>query len=218
MIAQRFSVSAHTFALSVMRLGSVALPAPESYLSESELDRLARFKHDCRRAEFLAGRWLLRTLWQDRFGGELADFVLQERESQAPVLLSVLEWRELSISHGGGFVAAAIAPKPIGIDVEASTRTLNPHVFTKLLGEMSESALDARALLERWVACESLLKQHGTAALPENIRAFAVRPATPEQTVRCWTRSIQLQNESALLGLAVATEPGFALEHWQPYA
>ncbi len=217
MIGQQYTLSTPSFALAVVRLDANQLHAPEQYLSESELTRLSGIHHAYRREEFLAGRWLVRTLWQSRYGGELADFVLQERESQVPKLLSQIEWRELSISHGGGFVAAAIAPAPIGIDVEASTRQLNAQVFAKLLGE-STASLDSATLLQRWVACESLLKQQGAAALPEHVRAFAVRPATPEQTARCWTRSIELDGETAVLAIAPAYGALAVLDGWQPQA
>ena len=71
-----------------------------------------------------------------------------------------------SLSHGGGWVAAARGPKPVGIDVEGATDRL-VHVRRRFVGEADQPVIDhfgddLNTLCRLWTAKEAVFKAFGT--------------------------------------------------------
>ena len=142
--------------------------APDTWLSESELSRLQRLKIANRRGQFLSGHWLVRCLLHQHFGKPANACQLIERTNLPPAVLG-FDDVQVSISHSGDWIAAAISNAAIGIDLEQRRERAGLLRFQHLLlaqGEASDS-LDLDQLLQRWVAKEAWVKRHHGSALPE---------------------------------------------------
>ncbi len=138
-----------------------------SVLSPSELSRLATFGHAGRRRQFVLGRTAARTLVASRFGCAPHEVSLTVGEDGAPRV----EGGFVSIAHGGRgdalVGAAALAARPVGLDVERVaprrpdlwTRILRPEEYA-LLDALGGPTDDVQTLL--WALKESVLKAQRT--------------------------------------------------------
>lgn len=64
-----------------------------------------------------------------------------------------------SLSHTDGVVAVAVSKKPVGVDIEALDRPVNPKLGDKILTASEKlQQTTERYLLEKWCAKESLFK------------------------------------------------------------
>lgn len=171
------------FALALVRADSLlgVLPTGSHWLSASEQARLTGMNHGGRREEFLLGRWLLRSLYAARFGGTPEQWPLREQPQLPPVPERDTPFVFVSISHGGGFIAAAAGTQAIGVDVESSRRDLPAEIFEPLFRHLPETAA---ARLDHWVATEAFLKQQTLPAHTDTIRRHALRPAEATGRVR----------------------------------
>jgi 4'-phosphopantetheinyl transferase len=93
---------------------------PLDWLSVSERARLTSFGTSTRRATFLAGRWLARLSVQ-QWLGRASRPVLEVKAGGACAVAGRHDCF-VSISHSAGFVACAVAPRPVGIDIESAAR------------------------------------------------------------------------------------------------
>ncbi len=164
-------------------------PPPGDWLSPCEQARAAAMRAPARHAQYLAGHWLLRTLLAQAHGGDPRDYPLQERDNQPPAVAGAALCT--SLSHGGDWIAAAISPAPIGIDLEPRTPRPALRRLQHLLLNPEEppDSLDDDALLQRWVIKEALIKRDHGSALPETLAAIRVHPtrAFVDADVRVWT-------------------------------
>lgn len=163
----------------VRRVAEVLATAPEAtdWLSLSEQTRLLRLRVVARRDQYLAGHWLLRRLLAEHHAVDPRDVSLIERENLPPAVAgSVLE---VSLSHGGDWIAAAWSAAAIGIDLEPRTPRPGLDRLQQLLLNPDElpGSLDNDALLQRWVLKEALIKREHASALPEQLAALQLRPA-----------------------------------------
>lgn len=179
------------------------MPGPHSmWLSDSERARVATLKINARREHFLAGHWLVRELLSRAFGETPIYWSLQERKSMAPKVIHGDQEIEISISHSGDWIAAAVANVAIGIDLEQRPRLLDASIEALLLntGEMSGS-LDNDTLLQRWVAKEAWIKARAGTALPTQLKNLQLNPASLERA------EVQIHNhEKFHFALAIAAE------------
>ncbi|WP_077036081.1 4'-phosphopantetheinyl transferase superfamily protein, partial [Pelomonas sp. KK5] len=170
------------------------------WLTRSERARLEGLAAPSRRATFLAGRWLLRQLLAELFGGSptehTAEIDVQGRSSACG--------GSANISHSGDRFAAAWSPEPIGIDIEL----LRPR--RDLLGlaagvhgpaQCAELALldDAtrlRRFYELWTLKEATLKREGEGLDMARMRGMDFMA---DRDGDCW--SLALEHED--LALAV---------------
>lgn len=175
----------------VRRIEAVLASAPPAseWLSPCEQARAAAMRAPARHAQYLAGHWLLRTLLAQAHGGDPRDYPLQERDNQPPAVAGAALCT--SLSHGGDWIAAAISPAPIGIDLEPRTPRPALRRLQHLLLNPDEppDSLDDDALLQRWVIKEALIKRDHGSALPETLAAIRVHPAQAVDAadVRVWT-------------------------------
>ncbi|WP_432261421.1 4'-phosphopantetheinyl transferase family protein [Cupriavidus sp. TMH.W2] len=105
-----------------LRLGCVtalAAQAPEaqSWMSAGERARLAAMPATRRRGQFVAGRWLARTLLAQAFGGSWQDWSLTDGEDAPPQARGPAP-ASLSISHSGDRIACAVGTNALGLDLE----------------------------------------------------------------------------------------------------
>lgn len=181
--------------IQVARIEQVLADAPgalESWLSNSELARLDRLKIQNRRDQYLSGHWLVRGLLSAQFGRAPNRWPLVERLNLPPAVLD-FDFLQLSISHSGGWIAAAISNAAIGIDLEQRRERAGLMRFQHLLLAQDElpDSLDSDQLLQRWVAKEAWVKRHHGSALPEQLAEIKLLPAEPE------TASVQLRSTAA---------------------
>jgi 4'-phosphopantetheinyl transferase len=194
--------------LRVARIADVlaAMPADHAaWLAPSEALRLSGLHVSGRREQFLAGRWLARSLLAETRGGEPGHWPLQQRSNRPPAIVGHESTLALSLSHSGDWIACALSDQAIGIDLEARRRREGLHSFEHLLVAAGEvvGSLDNDALLQRWVAKEAWIKRDHGSALPEQLAALALHRAEVDAA------DIQLYSTADFhLGVAcAATEP-----------
>jgi 4'-phosphopantetheinyl transferase len=97
-----------------------------TWLSHEERSRLDAMRSETRRRQYLAGHWLIRCLAAEMFGGAPSQWLLTASAEGVPVLQSAAhnagQTIPASLSHSAGWVAAAIAPFPVGIDLECESK------------------------------------------------------------------------------------------------
>lgn len=138
-------------------------------LNARERRRLARFRREPARRDFLAAHVLVR-LCAGRLLGVAPDEVpfaqrcptCQGADHGRPLLAGRPDVH-LSLSHTDGVVAAAAGHLPVGVDVERLGRVPGPGVMDRALtaAERALVAADAdpgRAFLRQWVRKEALIK------------------------------------------------------------
>lgn len=157
--------------------------APETWLSASELARAERLRVPARLRQYLAGHWLLRQLLAQHCGGAAQHWTLQEREHQPPA--APTPGLQLALSHSGDWIAAAIAPLPIGIDIEQRRPRPALLKFAELLQDPGSTpgSLDEDQLLQRWVLKEALIKRDHGSALPEQLAAITLQRSAADNAL-----------------------------------
>lgn len=143
--------------------------APSAALSAAERDRAGRLSA-ARRAEFVAGRALMRILLGDILGCPPAQVPIAVTPAGRPEVESPAGSEPLgvSLSHAGGLVAAAVSRHAdIGIDIEAATRPLTAVAWSCSEAERAWlTGLPARSRAEGftrlWTKKEACVKALGT--------------------------------------------------------
>lgn len=137
-------------------------------LSEDERERADAIAKPLRRRQFIAGRLLLRRMLAQALGGRCEDFELDATAGAPPRMRSRPDLH-LSVSHSREWVAAAIADRPVGIDIEALAARRDPERFARWVCSTDEfdrwRALDGvaadDALIAHWTRKEAWLKREG---------------------------------------------------------
>ncbi len=145
---------------------------PESLLSSAELDRANRLKVPADRADFWAARLLTRELLARFLGAKLAGLELGQRcpQCQSPEHGRPIPVRgaHLSWSHSQGFVAAAVAGRPIGVDLEPRQRPRpEPAALASVLTASEQALVQASQqpdvdFYRIWTRKEALIKTGAT--------------------------------------------------------
>jgi 4'-phosphopantetheinyl transferase len=156
------------------------------------------------RREFAASRALLRLLLQEATGLSADAWDVSAEAGTAPVARPARGGGRggapcSSLSHRLGWVAAAVADGPVGIDLECRRPARgDPAERAALMLSPAELpawqalAPDDRepALLARWVAKEAWFKASPPAAAPWDFRCIVARPCAPAHAnVRVWEAS-----------------------------
>ncbi|SCU78462.1 Holo-ACP synthase 2 [Cupriavidus necator] len=157
-----------------LRLGCVtalATQAPDarSWMSEGEHARLAAMQATRRRAQFVAGRWLARTLLAQAFGGGWQDWSLTDGEDSSPEARGPVAAR-LSISHSGDLIACAVGSDALGLDLEPVRHRKGLDALYGAITTEAERATLAchvtpadtvHRFAHAWTLKEAGLKRHG---------------------------------------------------------
>ncbi|MGE4069932.1 MAG: 4'-phosphopantetheinyl transferase superfamily protein [Lysobacterales bacterium] len=186
------------------------LPAPpESWLSPSEWVRAQRLRVPSRHRHYLAGHWLARLQLGRLLDRDPARCVLVEREHLPPQVLDAP--LQLSLSHSGDWIACALSPAAIGIDLEQRGRGPQLRSFAHLLAADGETAGDLSddTLLQRWVLKEALIKRDCGSALPDLLAAIRLVPCAAADA------SVELLSTNSY-ELAVASPQPWHIEMSKP--
>lgn len=171
-------------------------------LSQDEDLRVQAIASVGRRQQFLAGRWLARTMLCDALGGAPTDWRITADALTKPQVLD--HPVHISIAHSGGFVACAMAAVAVGIDVERVNNRRSVSDMAQLVCSDAEQ-LALRALPPdaashafhcMWTRKEARLKQRG---LP-----FGMAELRTIQTTSC-------DSEGATVGTWCCTPLGWVL-------
>ncbi|HEY8973326.1 MAG TPA: 4'-phosphopantetheinyl transferase superfamily protein [Burkholderiaceae bacterium] len=152
------------------------------------------------RAAFIASRLLVRELLASATGVPAAAWEVSAEAGVAPVARSpeAANTVHVSLSHRLGWVAAAVADAPVGVDIECDRPARSePDERAALMlapGELTEWRRLAEgerqaALLARWTAKEAWFKASPPQAAPWDFRRVQAReggPADAHANVRTW--------------------------------
>ncbi|MDR1684604.1 MAG: 4'-phosphopantetheinyl transferase superfamily protein [Elusimicrobiota bacterium] len=147
-----------TYRLKVVELN--LLPAPEEVLTSKEQAIYQEFKVDKRRHEWYAGRYALKSLASDFFTFDMDKMEVRNLPSGKPVLMVPGGTKlPVSITHSGGYAAAAIAltGENIGIDIEFIERR-DKAWARECFREEEISSAAPLFLTELWAKKEAVLK------------------------------------------------------------
>ena len=157
-------------------------PAAESLLSRSELKKYKSFPVEKRRKDWLAGRWVAKSLVLEALGRKDAFSMMEimsDDDGQPFILYPALKPGAYSISltHSGGMAAAAVDPsgRPIGVDLEKIEErhpSWSPVAFHK--DELKGEA-DASTMTRLWTVKEAVLKLLGL-GLSADLHEVRMRP------------------------------------------
>jgi 4'-phosphopantetheinyl transferase len=181
------------------------------WLSDSERLRAAAYRAPRRQEQFLASRWLARRLLARRFGGQPMDWLLSATKDAPPRVLSETpEPVECSISHSGDWVSCALAPLPVGLDVETTTRRRPVPELARLVCHPSEQ-LELANLAESeqlhtfyrlWTLKEAWLKRQGSGIDFSRMRSLRARLESREAA-----NALTLTSVDGAVALALSIEP-----------
>lgn len=177
---------------------AVAEAAGRQWLADAERARLDAITAPGRRAQFLAGRWTLRQLLASEMGGDaLRDWPLTAGIDGPPRPQTASPPDvHLALSHSGDWLACAVAPVPIGLDIEVPKPRRRLDELVAAVFTASEQAAFAatepsgRADLFHavWTLKEAWLKRHAEGVSPGRLAQVHTRPATPaEANARVWS-------------------------------
>jgi 4'-phosphopantetheinyl transferase len=168
---QTLSVLPSTFEnLTIFRLPvSADTLLPERWhalLQPAEQQRAARFRQVADRTRFVLGRGLFRLV-----GGQLCNLppervTIKQTSEGKPFLADAPQWG-LSVAHSGEWVLLAVAPQPVGVDVEwinhrFQVNDLVPITFTPAEQAAFCKSENAHAYFyELWTRKEALIKATG---------------------------------------------------------
>ncbi len=131
-------------------------------LSPSEQARAARFRRLEDRRRHVVARTVLKGLLAERLGGDACDVQFVSGPYGKPMLAS--NALHFNLSHSGDLALIALAPRPVGIDLERDTpadaQALAQAWFTP--AEQARLAQGNDDFLTLWTAREAVLKAMGT--------------------------------------------------------
>ncbi len=175
-------------------------PAMPAWLGDSERRRWSQLAAD-KHAPFAASRALLRELLQAATGVPADAWDVSARAGSAPTAHATGGGLapaavHVSLSHRLGWVAAAVADAPVGIDLECERPPRSNAAERAALmlspaecidwDELAPEACEA-ALLVRWTAKEAWFKARPAGAAPWDFRQLAAGACTPARAnVRTW--------------------------------
>ena len=222
LLADRQPAIVHLYCADVRE---VRADVQERYLAGDDFARLANIAHPVRRAQYLAGRALLRFALQQRTGA-----VETQRLSAAPGgKLECIGGPAISLAHDEHFVACAVSDHAcVGVDVQSSharrsTRAIAEQFFCGSEAEWLRGDEPAR-FYRLWVLKEAYLKALGV-GLAGGLDALECRVDPPLIQARL-TRagaapSLALYEcHGAYFGVAAICPSGLdvRVERWRPCA
>ena len=127
--------------LEATTLDAYAIPGVDSgWMTPPEQARLQAMQAPLRRRQYLAGHWLARVLAARLFGGEPSQWRWDDLAGPRPQLLrdGLRAWATLS--HSGEHLAAAVALRSIGLDLERPRRRRDLMALARYMFAPDETA------------------------------------------------------------------------------
>jgi len=193
-----------------------ALDAGEAWLTAREFSRLQAIHAQLRRRQYLAGHWLARVLAAQSHGGEPAQWRFEIDDDPRPRLVHEdgrLLWA--SLAHSGDQLAVALAPRPVGLDLEFPRKSRDFLALAGFLFAPEEAAAVAaeaegeprsRCFHAYFTLKEAQGKRSGQGLQPSRARQLAAR-AAPRDLAEAWRWPLAEQGS-----LALAAWPGARLD------
>jgi 4'-phosphopantetheinyl transferase len=158
-------------AISIAALSEIALAPALELLNRAELERVERITCEDYRLHVVKARALLRRMLARFTGRSPESFEFDEGGGTQPRLRANPWGLHFSVSHSADWVAVAIAPEPIGIDIELVAPDCGWQDIAETCFHLSErrhlrdmSGPPAReAFFEIWTRKEAYLKAIGSA-------------------------------------------------------
>lgn len=146
-------------------------------LTREETRRAQRFKHEGARLQFLTAHITLHLALQQIVGEQYKEIVFRETVHHKPYIEipGTLNPPKFNLSHCAGWVAIAIGPYPVGIDIEGH-REMNDLagiagiVFTESERRKifkKEGSAKTELFFRHWSCKEAYLKAEGTGFMQE---------------------------------------------------
>jgi phosphopantetheinyl transferase len=124
----------------------------DALITAADVASASRFQNDSRRREHLAWRRIVR----QELGRGVA---IEYNEVGAPVVDTPNTF--ISVAHGGGMVAVAIAHERVGVDVDALDRNFERVMTRYMSAEEIALSSDAVWAAQVWAAKEAIYKLYG---------------------------------------------------------
>lgn len=124
----------------------------DALITAADVASASRFQNDGRRREHLAWRRIVRS----ELGRAV---VIDYNEVGAPVVDRPDTY--ISVSHGGGMVAVAIADEPVGVDIEAIDRNFERVASRYMSAAEVALSSDKDWAARVWAAKEAIYKLYG---------------------------------------------------------
>ena len=145
----------------LLALGSVNKTIPEASLQAEEKEEFFELSNEERKREFLAGRLLLKKLWQDSAGDEKSLTVLKDKFGK-PYGKSDNALVNLSLAHSDSTIFSGISQhRDIGIDLEPTDRNVDERLGKRIYHPNEGEAVQRLPLIRLWTIKEALVKLHG---------------------------------------------------------
>lgn len=124
----------------------------DTLITAADVASASRFQNDSRRREHLAWRRIVRS----ELGRRVA---IDYNEVGAPVV--DCPNTHISVAHGGGMVAVAIADEPVGVDIEALDRNFERIKERYMTAREVALSNDNHWAARAWAAKEAIYKLYG---------------------------------------------------------
>lgn len=169
---------------------------PQDWMSCEETARLAGFSRPSRKAQFTAGRWLVRSLLTRLLADRAGAWRLGAPAEGPPRLVGPPAGLPLhaSLSHSGDEVVCAIGAMPVGIDVEIESPVRNWPALVAGICDSAELAFFERQAVAShaaeffalWTLKEAWIKSRGESMTPGRLAQLHTRRVTAVEPVNAW--------------------------------
>lgn len=163
-----------------LALGSVNETIPEANLEAEEQEEFLELSKETRKREFLAGRLLLKKLWDKSVDKEDDLTVLKDKFGK-PYGKSANVLVNLSLAHSDSRIFCGISPnRDIGVDLEPATRSVGERLGQRIYHHKEDEQIRALPLIRLWTIKEALVKLHG-GGLRTNLKDVRVQQNSEHQ-------------------------------------
>ncbi len=195
-----------TISIAIAKSENVLARVPDAsaFLFAEETRRLQAYGHEQAARNFVAGRVLVRSLLQKLTGCPASEMRFHIGPSRKPELQDLRPWH-FNLSHKHAWVAAVVATRPVGIDIETAEgvdwRRVARRMFQPAEAERLAALPDPEgrlAFCRSWSYKETLIK-----ALAQDIDPL---PELPPESAASW-RAAQAPHQHTFFR-ALTTQDG----------
>ena len=190
--SQSVPVSDAEIRIVLARLAMFETGECEGDLSQSERERAAKYVIPWVRNQFVVGRSLLRRALAHSLRASPCEIELTTRGDGKPVLADSAIGLHFNVSHSGGWAAIALAPRPVGVDLESMREITNERDLVERFFAPDECeqyrslAEDVKRIgfLRGWTCKEAVLKAVGSGMREVDACAVCLDPTQPPRVIQ----------------------------------